>query len=96
MHLEWSILIFIQALICAFFCAFLARTKNRNGVAWFGLGFLFSVLALIAAAGMTVAPPQARYERPIVGDGGGGMSWWWIVFSIIAAAFLGLLVNALA
>jgi hypothetical protein len=34
----------------ALLCAYLARQRNRNPVAWFFLGFFFSFIALIALA----------------------------------------------
>jgi len=34
-----------------FFCSFVATEKKRDGLSWFLLGFLFSLLALIAIAG---------------------------------------------
>ena len=35
-------------LASAFFTRFVARTKNRSGAAWFVLGLVFPVLALLA------------------------------------------------
>ncbi|MFC2083649.1 hypothetical protein ACFLS9_01195 [Bacteroidota bacterium] len=32
------------------FCAFIAKEKNRDSAAWFFLGLLFSLIALIAIA----------------------------------------------
>lgn len=41
----------LQALVFGLFCAFIAKSKNRNMVGWFYLGFLFSIIALIALVG---------------------------------------------
>jgi hypothetical protein len=42
------ILILIQAVIFGCFCAYIAGQKNRGKIEWFILGFLFSILAILA------------------------------------------------
>ena len=45
-------LFFLSSLVIAFFCDFLAREKNRNGIAWFFLGLCFNIVALLALIGV--------------------------------------------
>ncbi|MDP2035913.1 MAG: tetratricopeptide repeat protein, partial [Ignavibacteria bacterium] len=45
---------FIQALVFGVFCYFVANEKNRNARDWFLLGFLFSIIALLA---LMAVPP---------------------------------------
>ena len=59
MQAFWTVWL-MQAVVCGFFCAFVAGQKNRDSITWFVLGFLFSVYALIAIAGV----PVASDERP--------------------------------
>jgi|WetSurMetagenome_2_1015567.scaffolds.fasta_scaffold789125_1 hypothetical protein len=47
----------VEVIIGAF-CGYLAADKNKNSALWFVLGFLFSLVALIAAAGMTPQPKK--------------------------------------
>jgi len=42
------IVLLIQALIFGFFCSYIAGEKNRSKGNWFALGFLFSILAVLA------------------------------------------------
>jgi hypothetical protein len=42
---------------CGGFCAFIAKDKNRNPGAWFCLGFLFGLLALISILGVSSQKP---------------------------------------
>lgn len=42
------IALIIQGLVFGFFCSYIAKEKNRDGTAWFWLGFLFSILAVLA------------------------------------------------
>jgi hypothetical protein len=39
---------------CAGFSAYVASQKGRSAIAWCVLGFLFSIFALIAVAGLPV------------------------------------------
>lgn len=48
----------IWGIIFGAFCAYLAKQKNRDSGAWFALGFLFSLIALIAIA----ASPKAKVK----------------------------------
>jgi len=50
--IEIVVCLIIINLICAVFCCHLARAKNLEIGAWFWGGFLFGLIALIAAAGM--------------------------------------------
>ena len=56
----------IVGYICAGFCAYVAKAKNLNRTNWFSLGFLFSIIALIALIGLPVGEHnkiQNRYEE---------------------------------
>lgn len=46
-----------QGILIGFLCAYVAGQKNRGRGNWFILGFLFSVLALIALAAIPSLPP---------------------------------------
>lgn len=50
----------VQGLIFGFFCAYIASQKNRDGLSWFLLGFLFSLLALLAL----IAVPVVEQIKP--------------------------------
>ena len=43
----WIILI-LQSIIFGFFSSFIAREKNREPISWFILGFLFSIITILA------------------------------------------------
>ena len=45
-------------LACGVFAGMIANSKNRNGCLWFGLGFIFGPLALLAVGFMAPAPPE--------------------------------------
>ena len=47
-----EMLFLLNAIIFGSFSAFLAGQKNRDKVAWFVLGFLFSLLAVIVLVGL--------------------------------------------
>ena len=47
----WVVLI-TQCVVFGSFSAFVANSKNRGKVQWFELGFLFSIIALIAICGV--------------------------------------------
>ena len=51
--------------VCGVFCARLAKAKGHNGGTWFIAGLLFSVIALIAIAGMPprVGGPPDQWSR---------------------------------
>jgi hypothetical protein len=49
--------------IFGIFCSFIASQKNRNPIAWFFLGFFFSLIALIAIAAM----PSISQKKSKVG-----------------------------
>lgn len=63
---------FVQAIIFGSFCAYVASQKRRDAGAWFMLGLLFSILALLAIAVVpTETAPvsggqsdQGSYARP--------------------------------
>jgi hypothetical protein len=57
----WS-LVLIQSVICSMFCYFIAGQKNRDSTGWLVLGFFFGIFALIAVAGLPVAPTPADAE----------------------------------
>lgn len=53
-----------QALVSGFLCAYLAEQKGHSTGAWFVLGFLFGVFALIAGAGLpSVSEATDVYNR---------------------------------
>jgi hypothetical protein len=56
-------ILLIAAVVCAGFCAGIARAKNRDGLGWFILGFLFSLIALIAIAGLPALPAGHPDDR---------------------------------
>lgn len=45
-------ILFINGIIFGTFCSFIAKSKNRSALNWFILGFLFSVIALLAIVGL--------------------------------------------
>ncbi len=47
----WMLIVWLS-LGVSFACAWIARDKNRNENAWFFLGALFSIVALIAVAAL--------------------------------------------
>jgi hypothetical protein len=57
----WA-MVLIQAVICSMFCSFVAGQKNRDSTGWLVLGFVFGIFALIAVAGLPVAPAPADAE----------------------------------
>ncbi|PIY33807.1 MAG: hypothetical protein COZ08_04570, partial [Bacteroidetes bacterium CG_4_10_14_3_um_filter_42_6] len=46
-------IVVIQAVICGILSAFVAHSKNRDGVWWFWIGLIFGFLGLLAASGVT-------------------------------------------
>ena len=46
--------LFFVGIISGSFCAYIAKEKNRGDGAWFVLGFLFSLFALIALVGLPI------------------------------------------
>ncbi len=70
--METAILIGIVfwGIVFGAFCAFLAKQKNRDTGAWFLLGLLFSLIALIAIAASPVRQKESKieaiaYEQPL-------------------------------
>ena len=53
------ILLIIQGVVVGLFCSYIANAKGRSGLNWFVLGFLFSILALLAL----IAVPKLEGER---------------------------------
>jgi hypothetical protein len=49
-YLAWILI--VQAVACAGFCRELARQKGHDANSWMMGGFFFSIIALIAAAGL--------------------------------------------
>jgi hypothetical protein len=56
---QYVIIFLIQGVVIGAFSAFIASQKNRRRLSWFALGFLFSIIALVAL----VAVPK-RDEPP--------------------------------
>lgn len=59
---------FVWGIIFGCFCAFLAKQKNRDTGAWFILGFLFSLIALIAIAVSPIREKKIEaevHEKPL-------------------------------
>lgn len=50
--MEFLILFLVYALVFGFFCAYLAGEKGRSGGAWFFLGLIFGILALLVLIGL--------------------------------------------
>lgn len=48
---------------CGIYCATVASRKGYNAGAWFAGGFFFSILALIAAAGIPMAKDAVKQSR---------------------------------
>ena len=46
------VLFLVYALVFGFFCAYLAGEKGRSGGAWFFLGLIFGILALLVLIGL--------------------------------------------
>jgi hypothetical protein len=55
-----SILVVIICLSCGGFCGWLAHEKGRDYTAWFFLGILFNLFALIAIAGAPILMGQGK------------------------------------
>jgi len=92
--MELLLVIAVLSIVSGSFCSYLAKQKNRDAAAWFVLGFLFSIFALIAIAASVqgekseaaiplhiITPEQARRDRRV----------FWItclVFGSVTLAFL--------
>jgi hypothetical protein len=63
MELVYWVIIIAQGIICGSFCSFVAQEKNRSIGAWFVNGFLFSLFALIAIAGVSPLSPQTDEDK---------------------------------
>jgi hypothetical protein len=60
------VLVVANQIVSGLFCRFLAYEKNRDGVAWFWLGFVFGPLpiALLTLIGLPVVPDdEANYKQ---------------------------------
>jgi len=54
----WLLVVLIPVTL-GFFSALLAREKGYNSRAWFALGFIFNIVALVAVAGL----PDRREKK---------------------------------
>ena len=59
---QYVTIFLIQGLVVGAFSAFIASQKNRRRLSWFALGFLFSLIALIALVAVPKRdePPQRK------------------------------------
>jgi len=57
---EFWLVLLVQAIIFGGFSSFIAREKKRNATNWFILGFLFSLLAVLA---LIAIPPLDKITR---------------------------------
>lgn len=71
----------LQGMVFGLFCAFIAKSKNRNMVGWFYLGFLFSIVALIALVGV---PALNQSENPSSRKSYGIISFWVVLILLIS------------
>lgn len=63
--METFLMIFLlQAFIFGGFCAFIAKEKNRDSAGWFFLGFLFSLIAVLALIAVPKLDKWVEQERP--------------------------------
>jgi hypothetical protein len=67
----------LQAAVCACFSAFVAGQKCRSAGAWFLLGLLFGIFALIAVSGLPVSsePKGNGGGTPSASSSGGETLW---------------------
>jgi uncharacterized paraquat-inducible protein A len=56
------VIILFQAVIVGSFTAFIAKEKKRDALAWFVLGFFFSLIALLAL----IAVPTKKVSETIL------------------------------
>lgn len=63
MGLFWTIVI-AQSIICGGFCAYIAGQKDRSVSAWFWLGILFGIFALIAIAAVPKQEDTTERQCP--------------------------------
>lgn len=47
-------------IVCAFSCAYIANTKNRDTIGYFFLGFFFGILGLIIAIAVPVRENNSK------------------------------------
>src|SRR5437870_2151424 len=75
----------MQGVVFGLFCAFVAKSKNRNMVGWFYLGFLFSIVALISLVGM----PILTQTQHTLGDQkkSYGIIIFWVAFISMGTGF---------
>jgi len=75
----------IQGIVFGLFCAFVAKSKNRNMVGWFYLGFLFSIVALLTLVGV----PALNQTQTAKADQrkNYGIIAFWVAFTIMCTGF---------
>lgn len=56
----FSLIFLMSGIVFGGACAIVATNKNRDGLGWFVLGFLFSLVALIVIASLSPVAKQAR------------------------------------
>lgn len=60
-----TIVVWAALCACAFFCAAMARARNRSGLGWFVLGLLFGPLPMLALIGLpALAPASVKGPDP--------------------------------
>ena len=64
---EFYLIIITQGIIIGGFSGFIAKEKNRDQAGWFFLGFLFSLLAVIAIAAV---PKLEKSTSELTQEGG--------------------------
>lgn len=63
METFWIILL-VQAFVFGSFCAFIAKEKDRDSAGWFWLGFLFSLIAVLALIAVPKLEKRVEQGRP--------------------------------
>ena len=63
MEIIW-IIIFVQAIVFGSFSSFIAKEKKRDPINWFLLGFLFSLLAILALLAIPSLDNSGYRKRP--------------------------------
>jgi hypothetical protein len=61
--MDLFVFVFLQALICGGFCAYVASQKSRNVLSWFILGFSFSFIALLALMAVPTLSNETKRSR---------------------------------
>jgi hypothetical protein len=57
------IVLLLQGVIFGGFCSFIAGQKNREAAGWFVLGFLFSLVALLALVAVPTVDKASQQEH---------------------------------